>query len=137
MIARDALGPPRFIDDPFEDPHDGFGRQRSGQLRCRLSDLVENLGFPFGLIDRERRFMFQPADFHRARHSHVQQPYELVVDDVNPVAQLFDAHDFSQRTYSSTFESRSFDTPASATTLTRALPTTAASAHWPRQRTKV
>ena len=70
MIAGDALGPPRFVDDPFEDPHDGFCRQRSGQLRRRLSDLGENFGFPLGLIDRERRLVLQPTDFHGACHSY-------------------------------------------------------------------
>jgi len=86
VIAGDALGPPRFVDDPFEDPHDGLCRQWSRQLRRRLSDLVENLGFPIRLLDRKRRFMLQPSDFHGARHSHVQQPHELVVDHVDPVA---------------------------------------------------
>ena len=43
--------------------------------------------------------------------------------------------DFSHRTYSSTRVVRSSDAPASAITLTSALPTTAASAHWPTSRT--
>ena len=33
---------------------------------------VEHLGFAFRLIDRKRRLVLQAADFHGARHPHVQ-----------------------------------------------------------------
>ena len=63
---------------------------------------VEHLRLALRLIDRQRRLVLQPADFHGARDAHVQQPHELVVDHVDPAPQLLDAQDFSQRTYSST-----------------------------------
>src|SRR5262245_14554484 len=80
--------------------------------------------------------MFQLTDLHCARDSHVQKPHELFVDDVDTATKLFDARqDFSHRTYSSTRLLRSSLVRPSAITLTRALPTTAASAHLPTSRT--
>src|SRR5688572_16063090 len=135
LRARLALGATRFIDDAFENPDDRFGGERTSQLRRRLADAAEHLRFAFRLIDRQARLVLQASHFNGTRHAHVEQPYQLLVDHVDAGPQLLDCQDFSQRTYSSTRPSRSSAAPASAMTLTSALPTTAASAQRPTSRT--
>src|SRR4051812_26958105 len=99
-IARHPLGASRFIDDALEDPHDRFGRQRARQRRRRRPDFGEHLRLALRLIDRKLRIVFEAADFQGTGDAHVEKPHQLIVNDVNPVSQLLDGQDFSQRTYS-------------------------------------
>src|SRR5262249_54766215 len=126
-----ALRAPRLVHHPLENPHDSVRIERTGQRCCRLSHLCEDLLFAIRLIDRHAQVVLQAPDFHRARDAHVQEAHQLVVDHVDPPAQLLYRQDFSQRPSSSTRRARSGEPPASAMRLTRALPTTAASAHRP------
>src|SRR5258705_4727326 len=133
--TRFTFGSPRLVDDAFEDPDHCLRRQRAGEVVRRLPDLLEHFLLAVRLVDRHAKLVFQLADFDRAGDPHVQQPHQLVVNDVDAITQLVDAQDFSQRTYSSTRVLRSRDAPSRAMTSTRALPTTAASGHCPTSRT--
>ena len=57
---------------------------------AELPDARQHLRLALGLIDRQARLVLEPPDFDGARHAHVQQPHELLVDDVDPPAQLLD-----------------------------------------------
>src|SRR3954467_9207886 len=134
-FARHPLGATRLVDHAFENADDRFGGQRPRQRGGGLPDLGQYLRFALRLINREAGLMLEATHFHRARNANVEESHELIVDHVDPAPQLLDGQDFSQRTYSSTRLFTLSEAPASAITFTRALPTTAASAHWPTART--
>src|SRR5262249_35883296 len=129
------FGSPRLVDDALEDPDDRLGGQRTGKFLRRLFHFLEHFLFALRLVDGHAELVFQLADFHLAGDADDQQAHQLVLLDVEPLPQLVDAQDFSQRTYSSTRVSRLRDAPSRAITSTSALPTTAASAHRPTART--
>src|SRR6185436_14709791 len=133
--TRLALGTARFVDDAFEDAHDGVARERTGEILRGLPHLLEHPLLAIRLVDGHAELVFQLADFHRARDADVQQAHQLVVDGVDAIPQVVDAQDFSQRTYSSTRVLRSRDAPSRAITSTSALATAAGSAHCATSRT--
>src|SRR5918992_6116881 len=113
----DALCAPCFVDNALENSYDRFGLERPREIRCGLPDLFQHLLLTLGLVDWHTRVVLQPADFERAGDANVQQPHQLIVDNVDPVSQVVDfCQDFSHRTYSATRFVRSGFVPASAIT---------------------
>src|SRR3954468_23627499 len=62
-LTGDALGAPRFVDNPLEDPHHRFGGQRTREIRGGLLHARKHLGFAVWLVDGQPHFVLQPADF--------------------------------------------------------------------------
>ena len=116
---------------------DGFRRQRPAELRRRLPTRAPDLRpRRSGCVDREPASCFSRPTFHRrTRTCTIRQPHERSSITSIAVPRPSMVRTSASARFTSTHRSRSPTTPASAMTLTRALPTTAASAHCPTSRT--
>jgi len=127
LLFRDSLQSSCFVDDALEQPPHRAVIERS---TVHALHVIEHFGLPVRLVDGHARCLFLASDGQRALGALAQQAHELLVDVVDPAAQRVERRHsalFSHRTYS---PARSGALPpASAMTLTRALPTTAASAN--------
>jgi len=81
-----ALRTARLIDDPFEDADQCFCREWPPKLGGRTSDTLKHQCLSIRLIHGLARAVFDFSDLHGARHPNVQQSYELLVNDVDPVS---------------------------------------------------
>ena len=76
---------PRFVDDPFEQPLNCLRTQRA---RVEPVDVREHFRFPRGLIDVHALFPFDASDLERARGARVEQADQMLVEHVDPAAQI-------------------------------------------------
>src|SRR5580704_6594998 len=136
------LDGPHLIDDALEDALQRIGGQWSGIV---TGDVLEDLIFALGFVDRQSKLVFDAADFVHDCGSLVEQLHNLHVHRVDlppAIRELLHAHLFfdskplaSVLARASTFAGSWPLVAFSSMTRSKALPTTTPSAIAPMERT--
>src|SRR5579862_6408188 len=85
--AGNAFQAARLVDDSLEETHHRGVVERTG---VGPADLFEDLRLARRLIDGHAFALFDAADFERARRARVEQPHQVLVDRVNPLAKILE-----------------------------------------------
>src|SRR5918995_5748820 len=132
-----------LVDDPLEQPRERRGAEWPAHRRRARLDVPQHFVLAGRLVDVDAQPLLDAPNLQRAGGALVQQGHELLVEFIDALTELVDLlhrsasrdsacapapSPLSHRMYDSTAGTSVGDAPCSATTLTRALPTTAASA---------
>jgi hypothetical protein len=86
VVDHAAFETPRFVDDPFEQPGNGFRSEWS--LGRYAPDVCQHLFFAIGLVDLQALLLLETADLTYAPRPLVQEPDEHFVDPIDVAPQI-------------------------------------------------
>jgi hypothetical protein len=86
VVDNAAFETPRFVDDPFEQPGNGFRSEWT--LGSNAPDVRQHLFFPIGLVDLKALLFLETADLTHAARPLVQEPDEHLVNSIDIAPQV-------------------------------------------------
>src|SRR5579883_357595 len=129
LFTLETFNAPALIDYTLEQTLKTLVVERAGIC---FFDSAEYFALPFRVINSQIEIVFNLSNFDRASGTFIQQPYKLLVDIIDFLTPVFDAHcncePFNQAANAATRCTRSGLPMCCSISLTIELPTIAASA---------
>src|SRR5207247_9804611 len=85
-VHHPALQPPRLVDNPFEQPRDRVGSERT--LDRDAADVIEHLLLALRLIHPDAQLLLHSSDLARHTGAFVQEPHQDFVHPIDVAAKI-------------------------------------------------